>query len=75
MKAEIIAVGTELLLGNILNKEVATTAVSKIEWEKIKNEYNSKLKKYIYMEEPKISEENIEKNQIEENFSDIIEYS
>lgn len=68
-------VNIDKFLGNILNKEVATTAVSKIEWEKIKNEYNSKLKKYIYMEEPKISEENIEKNQIEENFSDIIEYS
>lgn len=68
-------VNIDKFLENILNKEVSATAVSKIEWEKIKNEYNSKLKKYIYMEEPKISEENIEKNQIEENFSDIIEYS
>ena len=67
----------ELCLKDILKKEYKPIAVSIDEWEIIKNEYAKNKEKYKYVEEPKkIDIKKIEsKNNIEEMFDDIIEYS
>ena len=56
-----------------------TIAVDKVTWEKIKQEFNSKQKKYNYIEEPinLIDSIIIEKidNNIEDTFGNIVEYS
>lgn len=68
----------EELLNKIYKKKYNVIAVDMKEWNKIKEKFNSKKTKYTYMEEPKdlityfIKKE--EKNEIEQTFSDIIEY-
>ncbi|MFV0249809.1 MAG: DNA polymerase III subunit gamma/tau [Bacilli bacterium] len=55
-----------------------SVAVSKDHWEVIKKEFNSKTKKYQFIEEPIIEINNVKqdekKNEIETIFDDIIEY-
>ena len=60
-----------------LEKEYKPIAVDKEEWEKIKQEFNSKSKKYEIKEESKIYDEIFKENkkEIENLFSDIIEYN
>ena len=68
----------EELLNKIYEKKYNVIAVDMEEWNKIKEKFNSKKTTYTYMEEPKelinyfIKKE--EKNEIEQAFSDIIEY-
>lgn len=69
------------LLSKMYNSDMHAIAVSIEEWEKIKTEFNQKLKKYTYMEETsdiKDYYKNYEKedsNSIEESFKDLIEYN
>ena len=60
-----------------LNKEYKPISVYKDEWEKIKQEFNNKLKKYIKQDDEKIFKEIFkeEKPELENLFSDIIEYN
>ena len=60
-----------------LDKEYRPIAVDIDEWEKIKTEFNNKLKKYEYKDDQeiflKIFKE--EKQELENLFSDVIEYN
>ena len=66
-------------LNDILKEVFKPIAVSTDEWEIIKNEYAKNKNNYKYIEEPKIEKKNNKsnksKNNIEEMFDDIIEYS
>ena len=66
-------------LNEILKEVFKPIAVSTDEWEIIKNEYAKNKNNYKYIEEPKIEKKNNKsnksKNNIEEMFDDIIEYS
>ena len=66
----------ENVLKEVLNSTYRPIAVSKDEWELIRKDYNQNKDKYVYQEE-KIKENKIkeEKNDIELEFDDIIEYS
>lgn len=63
----------EEIISKTLNCSYKVIAVNYKEWEIIKNEFNNKVKKYEYKEEPNIEKkENL--NSIEKIFGDIIEY-
>ncbi len=64
----------DTMLTEHFNTPYKTIAVNKSEWELIKKEFNSKTKKYEYIEEPKI-ETIKEEIDIEKIFNDIVEYS
>ena len=65
---------------NKINIDLKVIAVEQEEWDKIKVEFNSKTKKYIYQDDTNIvnkifkNKENNEKNSIESMFNDIIKY-
>jgi len=66
------------ILKSKLNDDYKAVAISERDWEIIKNEYNKKEKKYVYIEEKVkeiLNEKNEVINDIEEEFNDIIEYS
>ena len=66
------------ILARELNDNYKAVAISDKDWEIIKKSYNSKEKKYEYIEEKiptEIVEETNNKNDIEEAFDDIIEYN
>ena len=60
-----------------LEKEYKPIAVSKEEWEQIKNEFNNKLKKYQKQDDNELFNELFkeEKKELENLFSDVIEYN
>ena len=64
-------------LTEILKENYKPIAVSNDEWEIIKTDYSKNKNNYKYIEEPKKKEKskNESKNNIEEMFDDIIEYS
>lgn len=65
----------EELFNEVFKEEYKVIATDINKWNKIKDEFNNKKKKYEYMEEPSL--DNIkkqEKNPIDNEFSDIIEY-
>lgn len=68
----------EKLLKEIYGKNYSVISTRLSEWEKIKNEFNSKKGKYVYHNEPEgilnFLKQNITKNEIEETFGDIIDY-
>ena len=63
----------------VFKEEYVTIATDIDNWEKIKQEYNQKLKKYEYIKEPnELLEKLINKNNdnnIEEVFGNIVEYN
>lgn len=65
----------EELFNEVFKEEYKVIATDINKWNKIKDEFNNKKKKYEYIEEPSL--DNIkkkEKNPIDNEFSDIIEY-
>lgn len=71
----------EKLIEKIGLKDYSVIATNQYEWDKIKQEFNSKTKKYNYVDDTQIinclykqSENNDKKNSIETLFNDIIEY-
>ncbi len=61
------------MLSEQFDKQYKTVAVDQENWNNIKQEFNNKLKKYEYIEEPTLD---MKKNtEIEELFDEIIEYS
>ena len=63
------------MLNEVFKKQYKVIATNIDNWNKIKDEFNNKKKKYEYIEEPSL--EHIikqEKNLIDNEFSDIIEY-
>ena len=67
----------EKLFKEELDKQYKPISVSKNEWEIIKNEFNNKLKKYIKQDDEQLFKKIFkeEKKEIENLFSDIIEYN
>ena len=68
------------LLKKILNKKYNLIATNLDEWEIIKNDFNHKLRPFIYKEElfkleDIFKDEEEPKNNIETMFEDIIEYN
>ena len=62
------------LFKETFNKNYSTISVDINEWNIIKEEFNGKKKKYSYIEEPLITTKEENKNKIDSEFSDIIEY-
>ena len=65
----------EELFNEVFKEQYKVIATNIDKWNKIKDEFNNKKKKYEYIEEPSL--DNIkkkEKNPIDNEFSDIIEY-
>ncbi len=62
------------LFKETFNKNYSTISVDVNEWNIIKEEFNGKKKKYSYIEEPLITTKEENKNKIDSEFSDIIEY-
>ena len=64
-------------LKELFNDEFKPIAVSNDEWEIIKSDYAKNKNNYKYIDEPKKKEKkkSESKNNIEEMFDDIIEYS
>lgn len=62
------------LFKETFNKNYSTISVDINEWNIIKEEFNGKKKKYSYIEEPLITKKEENKNKIDSEFSDIIEY-
>lgn len=67
----------EKLFNEELNKDYKPISVNIDEWEIIKQEFNSKTKKYIKQDDDSIYNEIFkqEKKEIENLFSDVIEYN
>ena len=66
----------EELFNEVFNKKYLLISTNIENWNKIKEEFNSKKKKYTYMEEPIIKTlEKSDNNNIDKEFSDIIEYN
>ena len=66
----------EELFNEVFNKKYLLISTNIDNWNKIKEEFNSKKKTYIYMEEPVIKTlEKNDNNNIDKEFSDIIEYN
>ena len=59
------------LFKEVYNENIKLISTTTDEWNKIKDEFNNKKKKYEYIEEPEIK---IDKKNIDNEFSDIIEY-
>jgi hypothetical protein len=65
----------EELFNEVFNEEYKVIATDTNKWNKIKDEFNNKKKKYEYIEEPSLDNmKKKEKNPIDNEFSDIIEY-
>ena len=65
----------EQMLKKYLNEEYKVISTYKDEWLKIKNDYAQNKNNYKYIEEPNIIENKSTKNNIDEMFENIIEYS
>ena len=66
----------EELFSEVFNKKYLLISTNIENWNKIKEEFNSKKKTYTYMEEPIIKTlEKSDNNNIDKEFSDIIEYN
>lgn len=62
------------LIKDNINNEYKAISTYEEEWNKIKQEFNSKQKDYTYIEEPKNIVKKHKDNKIEELFDDIVEY-
>ena len=66
----------EVIIQKLLNKSYKVISVNSEEWEKIKQEFNSKKKKYEYIDETsQIKNKNVTNNKKLSDFNDIIEYN
>ena len=66
----------EVIIQKLLNKNYKVISVNSEEWEKIKQEFNSKKKKYEYIDETsQIKNKNVTNNKKLSDFNDIIEYN
>lgn len=65
----------EKMIQEKLQKEYKVISTYQEDWNKIKDEFNKKQKKYEYIEEPEYIEDTVNENDIEELFDQIVEYN
>ncbi len=66
----------ELIIQKLLNQEYKVISVNSEEWDKIKQEFNSKKKKYEYIDETsQVKTKKDQNNKKLSDFNDIIEYN
>ena len=65
----------EELVSKVLSNRYRVISVSSDEWEVIKNDFNSKKREYVYVEEVVVKHESKSNDEIADMFNDVVEYS
>ena len=65
----------EELVSKVLSNKYRVISVSSDEWEVIKNDFNSKKREYVYVEEVIVKHESKSNDEIADMFNDVVEYS
>ena len=65
----------EELVSKVLSNKYRVISVSSDEWEVIKNDFNSKKREYVYVEEVVVKHESKSNDEIADMFNDVVEYS